>query len=196
MDTLLGLCVGLGLAAACGFRVFVPLLVLGLGARAGLVSLGESVSFVSSTPALIALGTASVLEMAAYWIPWVDHALDTVASPAAVVGGTLAAASQFGDMGPFLTWGSALVAGGGTAAAAQALNVTTRGASTVTTGGILNPIISAFQSAIAAVLSVLAVIAPIIAGCLLLAVVAMVVVWWRRRGAMANRRIGARAAAA
>ncbi|MBL9002498.1 MAG: DUF4126 domain-containing protein [Phycisphaerae bacterium] len=196
MDTLLGLCVGLGLAAACGFRVFVPLLVLGLGARAGLVSLGESVSFVSSTPALIALGTASVLEMAAYWIPWVDHALDTVASPAAVVGGTLAAASQFGDMGPFLTWGSALVAGGGTAAAAQALNVTTRGASTVTTGGILNPIISAIQSAIAAVLSVLAVIAPIIAGCLLLAVVAMVVAWWRRRGATTNRRIGARAAAA
>lgn len=196
METLLALCVGTGLAAACGFRVFVPLLVLGLGARVGLVSLNDHVAFLASFPALVALGTASVLEVLAYWIPWVDHALDAAASPMAVVGGTLVAASQLGDMGPFLTWGSALVAGGGTAAASQAMNVSVRGVSTVTTAGVLNPIISAVQSACAAILSVLAVVVPVVAGVVVLAGLACVIWWWKRRGAAAGRRGGGRVVAA
>jgi len=196
METILGLCVGTGLAAACGFRVFVPLLVLGIGARTGLVSLNDHVGFLSSYPALVALAAASVLEVVAYWVPWIDHALDAVASPMAVVGGTLAAASQFGDVGPFLTWSAALVAGGGTAAASQAANVSVRGVSTVTTAGVFNPIISAVQSAIAAVLSILAVVVPIVAAGLVLCLVAVALVWWRRRAGRAGRRVSGRLVAA
>ncbi|MBS0196271.1 MAG: DUF4126 domain-containing protein [Planctomycetes bacterium] len=181
MDTLLGLCVGIGLAAACGFRVFVPLMVLAIGARAGAVHLSDQMAFLASTPSLIALGTASVLETGAYWVPWIDHALDVVATPAAVVAGTLATASQLGDMGPLLTWGGALVAGGGAAAASQTLNVSARGVSTVTTAGVFNPIVSAVQSACSAILAVLAVLIPVAAAVLVVGTGVLVLWWWRRR---------------
>lgn len=181
MDTLVGLCIGIGIAAACGFRVSVPLLVLGLGGKAGLVHLSEHAAFLATTPGLMALATASVLEVGAYWIPSVDHALDVIATPAAVVAGTIAAASQLGDLGPLMSWGSALVAGGGVAAATQTVNVSARGVSTLSTAGILNPIISAVQSAAAVVLSVLAVVVPVAAGALILGAAILGARWYLRR---------------
>jgi hypothetical protein len=169
-----GLSLGIGLAAACGFRVFVPLLALSIGAHAGLISLGESFAWVGSYPAMIALGTASVLEIVAYKAPWLDHALDTVASPAAVVAGTLVAGSQLGvtGMDPLLTWSLALIAGGGAAGLVQATSVVTRAASTVATAGFLNPFISAGQSVLSVIVSVMAILAPIVAVVVLVVFVA------------------------
>lgn len=177
MDSILSILIGLGLAAACGFRVFVPLLVLAIASKAGMVELGSGLNWVGSTEAILAFGTASLLEVVAYWIPWLDHALDTLASPAAVVAGTLAAASQFGDVAhvsPLMQWASALVAGGGVAGVVQAANVTTRAGSTLTTAGIANPIISAAQSVLAVVVSIVSIVAPVLGAILLLLIAVFV----------------------
>lgn len=160
METVLSILVGLGLAAACGFRVFVPVLVLAIGARCGAVQLGENSAWLGETPALVALSLASCLEVLGYWIPWVDHLLDTIASPAAVVAGTLVAASQMGELNPMLQWSAALIAGGGLAGLVQTATVTTRAASTTLTGGIANPLFSTGETALAGVLSVGSIVVP------------------------------------
>src|SRR4029453_10700721 len=86
-DLLFSVALGIGLAAATGFRVFIPLLVAGLAARAGWLPLTESFAWLHSTPALVALGTAAVLETLAFYIPGLDHLLDVLAGPLAVVAG-------------------------------------------------------------------------------------------------------------
>ena len=94
-DLLFSVALGIGLAAATGFRVFVPLLVAGLAARAGWVPLTESFAWLQSTPALVALSAAAVLEILAFYIPGLDHLLDVLAGPLAVIAGVLA--SLYGD---------------------------------------------------------------------------------------------------
>lgn len=164
MEMVLSLCVGIGLAAACGFRVFVPLAVMSVGARAGLIEPGAGWEWIGSWWAISALGVACVVEVAAYYVPWVDNALDSVATPAAVVAGTLAAASQIHGMDPMLAWSAAAIAGGGTAGAVQTATVATRGASTASTGGLMNWLVASVENAAAGVLAVLSVVAPVVAG--------------------------------
>lgn len=178
MDIALGLCVGVALAAACGFRVFVPLLVLAIGARAGFVSVGHQFEFLASWPALVALSVATVVECVAALWPWLDHALDVIATPCAVVAGTLVTASQVEHMHPLLMWATGLVAGGGAAGLTQVATVSTRGVSTFTTAGLLNPFINLVQTALATVLSVLAILVPVVAGVCVLAVVGVLAWWW------------------
>ncbi|MGD9789568.1 MAG: DUF4126 domain-containing protein [Phycisphaerales bacterium] len=177
--SIVAICVGLGLAAACGFRVFVPLALAGLGAKLGLIHVGDSFAWLSSWPALIALAVACVLEVGAYYIPWVDHALDAVATPAAAVAGAVLAASQVtglvADSTPltqFAGWATALIAGGAVAGTIQGTTVATRSVSTISTGGLANPIVSTLENALSAVLAVLAVVVPIAIGVLLLLVLA------------------------
>lgn len=189
METVLGVMIGLGLAAACGFRVFVPMLVLSVAAKAGAVHLGSGFSWIASDGALAAFATASLLEVLGYWVPWIDHALDVAASPAAIVAGTLVAGSQLADLGPMLQWTCAIIAGGGIAAAVQATSVTTRAASTISTAGLGNPIISTVHSAGSVVLSLLAVVAPFLgAACvaLILAAIGFSAWRWRRRRSMSG----------
>lgn len=175
METLLSITVGLGLAAACGFRVFVPLLVLAVGARTGLVDMGADWDWVGSTPALVALAVATALEVGGYWVPWVDHALDTVASPAAVVAGSIVAASQMADLNPLLQWSAAIIAGGGIAATVQGATLAIRAGSTATTGGLANPVVSTGETALAGIVSVSALLAPavvlVLVACTLVGVV-------------------------
>lgn len=182
METIIGACIGIGLAAACGMRVFIPLLVLGLASKAGFVTLSESTAWLASTPALWTLGVACLVEVAAYWVPSIDHALDVVAAPAALAAGTLVAASQFGEFTPALSWGLGAIAGGGVAGLSTATSVSARGVGTVSTAGLVNPLISSVQSALSAVVSVLAVVVPLALAGVLLVVLAALVVAWRRRG--------------
>lgn len=163
MENLLSVLVGVGLAAACGFRVFVPLLVLSLAARSGEMALGHGFGWIGSKPALLAFAVATVVEIAGYYIPWVDHLLDTVATPTAVIAGVLVTASTLGHMSPFLQWSIALLAGGGTAGIFQGLTAAARGVSTLTTGGLGNPIVSTVEAGGSALLSVLAVTVPVLA---------------------------------
>jgi len=99
-DAWLGMAVGIGLAAAAGFRVFVPLLVAAVAAKTGVLTLAPGYAWLASTPALAALGTATVLEVAAYSIPWLDQLMDLIATPIALLAGMLAAASVAVELPP------------------------------------------------------------------------------------------------
>jgi hypothetical protein len=163
MQTIIGVLIGIALSAACGFRVFVPLLVLGIAGRAGHVPLAHDFGWISSTPALIALGTATVVEIVAYYVPWLDHALDTIATPAAVVAGVLVTAAVVGGLPPVVRWGLAIIAGGGAAGTVQGATVLARLKSGTMTAGLANPVVATAELAGSVVTSILAVLAPLIA---------------------------------
>ncbi len=142
MEELLSIIIGIGLSATCGFRIFVPLLGMGLAHRAGMLNFASGFDWIGSWPAIIAFGLAMVLEIAAYYIPWLDNLLDTIATPAAIVAGTIATASMVGDVTPFFRWTLAIIAGGGIAGLIQGSSVSIRGVSTASTGGLTNPLVS------------------------------------------------------
>jgi hypothetical protein len=169
METILSVIVGAGLSAACGFRIFVPLLIAGLAARTGHLDLAQGFTWMASDAALLSFGLATALEITAYYVPWLDHTLDILATPAAVVAGTLASASVITGMDPFLHWTLALVAGGGIAGLVQGGTVVTRLASTATTGGLANPIVATGELGGALTASLTALIVPIV-GAILLAI--------------------------
>ena len=176
---------GLGLAAACGLRVFAPLLVLGLAARFGPLNLSPGFDWASSTPGLIVLGVATVVEIGAYYVTWLDHALDAIATPIAVVAGICVVAAVIGDLPPWLRWSVALIGGGGLAGLTQAASVLLRLKSTATTGGLGNPAVATGEWVGAVTLAVVAVLVPLLA----LAAVAFLA-WLALRGArrLARRR--------
>ena len=166
MDMVLSLFIGLGLAAACGFRVFVPLLIMSLASRAevGHLVLNPHFAWIGSTPALVAFSVATLLEIAGYYIPWVDNLLDTVATPTAIVAGILVTASAMTtDVSPFLKWTLAVLAGGGTTAVFQGITATARHISSFTTGGLGNPVLATAEAGGAALLAVLAITLPVVA---------------------------------
>ncbi len=169
MEFLLSLAVGIGLSAACGFRVFVPLLVAGVAARAGILTLTPGFEWLGTDPALAALGTATVLEVLAYFVPWLDHLLDLVATPTAVVAGILASAAVLTDLPPALRWGLAVIAGGGAAGLVQGASVLLRLKSAALTGGLGNPAVALFELAAALLTSLFAVLVPLLAVGLVLA---------------------------
>src|SRR5512136_696111 len=105
MENLLSVMIGMGLSAACGFRVFVPLLILSIAGLSGHLRLAPGFEWIASWPALLAFATATILEILAYYIPWVDHFLDMIAGPVALLAGVLASASLVKDMPPLLKWG-------------------------------------------------------------------------------------------
>jgi hypothetical protein len=162
MDVLLSICLGLGLAAACGFRVFVPLLLVGIAAKTGHLQLVESMEWMESAPAILCFFIATVLEIGAYYIPWLDNLLDTIASPAAVIAGAVATASVVKEMDPFLRWTVALIAGGGIACLIQSGTVGLRSTSSVTTGGLTNFLVSTLELAMSVVVAVLSIVVPVI----------------------------------
>jgi hypothetical protein len=163
MEWLLSFCVGVGLSAACGFRVFVPMLAMSIASQTGHLSLGSGFEWIGSPAATVAFGAATVLEVGGYFVPWVDNLLDTVATPAAMVAGTVATASMVGDISPALRWPLAVVAGGGAAGVVQGATVITRGLFTATTAGAGNPGVAAGEDAASVVMSVLAILIPVLA---------------------------------
>ncbi len=179
METFVAIAVGLGLAASAGMRVFLPLFVLGLAGANELVPIGDNWIWLSSTPALIGLGTATALEIAAYYVPWLDNALDVIATPAALVAGMIAAASVLIDVPPLLKWSVVIVGGGGVAGLTQGASVLARLKSGALTGGLGNPAVSTFELGGALLLAALAVLLPIVGA---VVVVALLFVVSRRAG--------------
>ena len=163
METALSIGLGLGLSAACGFRVFVPFLVLGAAAATGHVTLAPGFEWLASTPALIVLSIATLTEIVAYYVPWLDNLLDTVASPTAVVAGVVVMASQMTDADPLFQWTIAVIAGGGVAGLGQMATVTLRAASTAMSAGLGNPLVASLELAGALALSLLTVVLPVVA---------------------------------
>lgn len=154
---------GIGLASAVGFRVFLPLLVLSLAAHYNLIPLNDSWQWLGSLTAIIALGVATVVEIFGYYIPWVDNALDTVAIPLAALAGTAVMVASISDLGPVITWALAIIAGGGTAAAIKGNTSAARLTSTSTTGGLANPVLTTVETGTAILMSLLSIFLPVVA---------------------------------
>lgn len=175
-QTALSLGVGIGLAAAAGLRVFVPLLVLGAAAHAGWIPLTSDFAWLASTSSLAILSVATVVEIAAYYVPWVDNVLDLIAGPLAVLAGVAATAAVMTDLPPALRWSAAIIAGGGTAAVVQGLTSLTRLKSSAVTGGLANPLLATIELGGSIATSFLVIVLPIVA---LIVVLAIVWIGWR-----------------
>ena len=179
-DVLFGLCIGIGLSAACGFRVFVPMLVVSIAAQTGdppHLALSDGFQWIGTPLATVAFGAATGLEIAAYYIPWLDNALDTAATPLAMVAGTVLTASQLGEASPFFQWSLAIIAGAGAAGSVQLLTVGGRALSSLTTGGLGNPVVSTTEAGGSIIATILAIAIPIVAAVLVL----LLVGWLLRR---------------
>lgn len=177
MDELTAIFAGIGLAAACGFRVFVPLFIASLGANLGVEAvggvnfqdmLGAEFEWLGSTPITIALGVATVCEIGGYYIPWIDNALDAIATPAAVLAGIFISGAMLPEFigDDSLKWIVATVAGGGSAGVVQGASVLARGTSSATTGGMGNPAVSSVELGGSVMTAGLVVWVPMLAGIL------------------------------
>ena len=163
MELALSVCLGIGLSAACGFRVFVPLLGISMAALAGHDKLVEELAWIGTWPAFACFLTATILEIGAYYVPWIDNLLDSIATPAAVVAGTIVMASVVTEMSPQMRWTLALIAGGGTAGLIQSATVVLRGASTATTGGTTNWMIATIELFASISATIFSMVQPIVA---------------------------------
>jgi hypothetical protein len=172
MEILLALGLGLGLSAASGFRVFVPLLGLSLAGFAGWVTLPPGAEWLGTWPACLALGAATLLEVGGYYIPWLDHLLDSLATPLAAIAGCLLALVALQDFPPAIRWLLAVIAGGGASSLVQLGTVSLRGLSTGTTGGLANPLVATLEAGASLSLTLLAFLVPVVALLLTLALVA------------------------
>jgi hypothetical protein len=170
VDALIGAFVGLALSAAVGFRVFVPLLLAGAAARLGYLELTTDMAWLGSDAALVALATATVLEVSAYYVPWLDNLLDAIATPTAIVAGAVAWVAVTPDLSPLLRWTLAVVAGGGVAGVIQAGTALLRLQSSGFTGGLANPVLATLELVGALALSVMGVLAPVLAAVLVVLV--------------------------
>lgn len=192
----LALCVGVSLSAACGFRVFVPLLVMALGVRFAGLGIDENLVWVGSDAAIACLGAATLVEILAYYIPVVDNFLDGIAGPAALVAGAFVTGGMLGDLPDWLQWSTGIVAGAGVAGTVQLGTTATRAASTSTSAGLANPIVSTAENILSAVGAVLAVIAPFIAVIGVVLFLILAVVFIRKIRAFIAKRKAAKEAAA
>lgn len=180
---------GIGLAAACGFRVFLPLFVMSLLTHFNVGGVGAEAHFawIGTLPSVIAFGVATLVEIFAYFIPFIDHLLDVVAVPLATVAGTLVAASSMMDLPPLLQWSVALIAGGGMAGLIKGAAAGTRIASTTSTAGFGNPLVALVETIGSLVLTLLSWFLPVLA-----IVVVGTLAWWVYRLAFKPRRAGPR----
>lgn len=171
------LLLGIGLSAASGFRVFLPLLVGNLAGKFGVYELADNMAWMGDSTTTIVLAVAAVFELAAYYIPVVDNLLDTIAMPVAVAAGTILTSSFLQIDDPMLQWGLGLVAGGGVAGTIQAGTSLLRLGSTKFTGGLGNNLVASVENGFSAVLAIVALALPIFIG----AIVLYFVVWiWRK----------------
>lgn len=180
MAVLLELSLGIGLSAASGFRVFVPFLMMSLAARAGFLHLGGRFAWIGSEAALVTFAVATLVEVLAYYIPWLDHVLDVIATPAAIVAGILITASVTTSADPLWRWTLAVIAGGGAAAAVQATTVGGRGTSLVFTGGLGNPLISTAELIGSVLLSVASILLPVLGALFAIVFLFVIVTLFRR----------------
>jgi hypothetical protein len=156
----LSVVLGIALAAATGFRVFLPMLILSGAAYTGHLQLDSSFAWLATPSTLIMLSVAALAEVLAYYVPVIDNLLDTLATPAALIAGTIVSASVMTDVPPMVRWTAAVIAGGGIAGLTQGLTAMLRAHSTVLTGGLGNPVIATAELGGALLISFLALLVP------------------------------------
>ncbi len=174
LEVFLSLCIGFGLASACGFRVFVPMLITSLAAKTGHLELSESFAWIGTDAALATFAVATAAEVFAYSIPWFDNLLDSIATPCSVIAGSILMANFIPAVDPWLKWSLAIIAGGLAAGGVQTVTAMVRGASSVATGGLGNPLVSTGEAVASTGLSALAILVPLLAVVAVVAVVGLV----------------------
>jgi|TARA_B110000196_G_scaffold13220_1_gene10672 hypothetical protein len=180
---------GISLAAASGFRVFLPPFLLSLSIRADFVEVdlvGTSFEFFETTPAIIILGVASMAEFAAYYLPWVDNLLDSIASPAAIMAGIGMTAIVMEGSDPVVQWVIAIIAGGGASATIQGATVSTRGLSSTFTFGYANSLVATSENVASVALTIVALLAPLVAGVFAIVIIFLMVRRWVRSEKQTN----------
>ena len=164
VELVLGVVSGIALSATCGMRVFVPVFGVSIAALTGNLELADGLAWLGSPVVAISAGVAMLAEIVAFYVPWLDNALDGIAAPLAVAAGTILTASQIHDVSPYLQWALAIVAGGGTATIFQTKTMALRTASTLGTGGIANPVVSTAETGLAATGTILTLVLGWVAG--------------------------------
>ena len=174
VETFLSVLLGIGLAATCGFRIFVPLLIMGIAGISGSLNLSSGFEWIASYPAMIGFGIATIFEAVAYFFPYVDNLLNTISTPFSILAGVVVSAAVITDISPFLQWTLAIIAGGGAASATSLISNGAHHASTAVSAGLTNPVVSAVESVISVILPVLAIAMPVLAFILLILLVAAI----------------------
>ncbi|MGK7944211.1 MAG: DUF4126 domain-containing protein [Microcystaceae cyanobacterium] len=164
LDTLISLLLGISLSAACGFRVFIPFLIISIAAVENWIALPGDLSWLDTNQAIILLAAASLVEVVAYYVPWLDNALDAIALPLATAAGAWVTQNSLPEMNSLAQWTIAIMAGGGTAGITKSLNSLLRLGSTGTTGGLANSIFATIELVSASSLAILSLILPIATG--------------------------------
>ena len=178
---------GISLAAASGFRVFLPPFLLSLAARFNVVwfldidLIGTQFEFFTSTLSIVVLGIATVAEFAAFYAPWIDTALDTIATPASIVAGVAMTAIVLEGNDPIIQWAIAIVAGGGVAATIQSATVATRGLSSTFTFGLGNSAVATGENVASVALTLIAILIPFLSALFVLLIVALLLRMKRKK---------------
>ncbi len=179
-ETIISIFLGIGLAASVGFRVFLPLFALSLAAYFNIWELNDSWQWIGSLASVITLGVATLVEIFAYFIPWLDHLLDGIAVPLAAIAGTAVMVSTVANLDPVVTWSLAIIAGGGTATAIKGASAASRLASTATTGGLGNPIVSTVETGTALIVTTASIFAPLLAAVLVIIILIIIFKVYRK----------------
>jgi hypothetical protein len=180
-ELITAIALGIGLAASAGFRVFVPMFVASIAAHFNILPAQEGFAWLASWPAMICFGTATIVEIVAYYVPFVDNLLDTITTPLAVGAGTLLLTSVLPIDNNVLKWSTGFIIGGGAAATVQIGTVLTRLTSSATTAGIANPIVATGEHVAAVSTSVLSLIIPLVVVSLLVIIVVVLLIIFRQR---------------
>lgn len=167
-ELITAIAIGIGLSASCGFRVFVPMLIASIAAKAGIFPVTEGFQWLAGWPALLSFGTATIIEIIAYYIPFIDNLLDSITTPLAVGAGTLLLTSVLPVDNDLLKWVTGFIAGGGTAAAIQGGSVMTRLASSKLTAGTGNAVVATGEHAAAFGVSALSLFTPVFVAIIIL----------------------------
>jgi hypothetical protein len=163
-EIIIGLLLGIGLSACCGFRVFIPLLIASIASKIGWISLAENFDWMTSWSAISGFGFASLVEVLGYYIPFVDNALDTIAGPVAIVAGTLVSASTMVHLDPTMQWILGIMVGGGTAGIIHAGTSLLRLGSSSATAGFGNAIVATGEAGASIFGSIGVILMPILIG--------------------------------
>ena len=140
---------GVALAATCGVRTFLPLLLLGLAARGGLVDVGEAFGWLTHTPALLAIGLGVVLELMSDKVPWLSSLLDAIKTPARAGAGMLVVAASVIDLPVWVVEILAIILGGGVALSVHLARSGVRAGAHVASAGALAPVLSTLEDVVA-----------------------------------------------
>ncbi len=173
-ETILSFLLGIGLSAAVGFRVFVPMLIVSLASMAGAITLSPGFQWMGTPAAALVFAVATLVELLGFLVPWVSNALDSIATPAATIAGVIMMAAVLTDMSPIARWALAIIAGGGVALTVQGATVVTRAAAAGATGGVASPVVAILEAIGSLVVTITTIIIPAIMGITILIVVLLI----------------------